>query len=65
MKRIEIWPKKIELGDAVIDDSSFPYLRLADPESGIEVVALIRPDAAEVLLAQLAVLAVRLQNKPN
>ncbi len=52
MKTVEIWPKDIELGDAVSDDLTVTYLRMTDPESGLEVIAFIRPEAMKTLIAQ-------------
>ncbi|KAK0767333.1 hypothetical protein LTR38_018378, partial [Friedmanniomyces endolithicus] len=51
MKTVEIWPKDIELGDAVSDDLTVTYLRMTDPESGLEVIAFIRPEAMKTLIA--------------
>ncbi len=52
MNTVEIWPKDIELGDAVSDDMTVTYLRMTDPQSGLEVIAFIRPEAMETLIAQ-------------
>ena len=54
MKTIEIWPKEVHGGDAVGDGITVQYLRLIDPEDGLEVIAFIRPEALETLFQQLA-----------
>jgi len=53
MRTIEIWPKEIEGGDAVGGDFTTAYLKLTDPEQGLEVIAFLGADQ----LAQLGAMA--------
>jgi len=59
VQTIEIWPKDIEGGDAVSGDLTVTYIRMTDPEDGIEVLAFIRPEALQTLIAQLASMKAR------
>ncbi|MEK9212291.1 hypothetical protein [Sphingomonas sp. 2378] len=52
MQTVEIWPKDIELGDAVGEGLTVTYLRMTDPESGLDVIAFIRPEALQTLADQ-------------
>lgn len=53
MKTIEIWPKAIEGGDAIIDDKGYAYLKLTDPESDQEVIVFLGAEAENQVVETL------------
>lgn len=50
-RRVELWPQTIEMGDAVAGPVVATYLRLYDPEEGLEVTAFLNAEATRALLA--------------
>lgn len=53
MQTVEIWPDKVEGGDAVGDAGAFAYLLFTDTASNVEVAVMLQPEAEQAMLEQL------------